>query len=239
MAAASDSTNIDWDDVVKKEARGSGNEDLGEVQEVDDNYVLVQRGIINKEKFYIPRDLVESYDGTIVHFRITEEDAKSRFLRDSPPSESESSSSSFYEIGTRREETEQQETTVPITEERLNVSKRTYEQQATIKKEPIRETKTVEVPVTHEELIVEKRKPSSTTPTSSDIRPVESETEIIIPLKREEVQVTKEPYVKEEVIVKKKPVTETHTVSEEIRKEKVKVGDSNSSSSREEEEEIE
>ena len=243
MAAASDSTNIDWDDVVKKEARGSGNEDLGEVQEVNGNYVLVQKGIINKEKFYIPRDLVESYDGDIVRFRITEEDAKSRFLRDSPPSESESSSSSssssFYETGTRREETEQQETTVPITEERLNVSKRTYEQQATIKKEPIRETKTVEVPVTHEELIVEKRKPSSTTPTSSDIRPVESETEIIIPLKREEIQVTKEPYVKEEVIVKKKPVTETHTVSEEIRKEKVKVGDSNSSSSREEEEEIE
>ena len=231
MAAASDSTNIDWDDVVKKEARGSGNEDLGEVQEVDDNYILVQRGIINKEKFYIPRDLVEGYDGDIVRFRITEEDAKSRFLRDSPPSESESSSSSFYETGTRREETEQQETTVPITEERLNVSKRTYEQQATIKKEPIRETKTVEVPVTHEELIVEKRKPSSTTPTSSDIRPVESETEIIIPLKREEVQVTKEPYVKEEVIVKKKPVTETHTVSEEIRKEKLRTRDTTSSSS--------
>jgi uncharacterized protein (TIGR02271 family) len=230
MAAASDSTNIDWDDVIKKEARGSGNEDLGEVQEVNGNYVLVQRGIINKEKFYIPRDLVESYDGDIVRFRITEEDAKSRFLRDSPPSESESSSS-VYETGTRREETEQQETTVPITEERLNVSKRTYEQQATIKKEPIRETKTVEVPVTHEELIVEKRKPSSTTPTSSDIRPVESETEIIIALKREEVQVTKEPYVKEEVVVKKKPVTETRTVSEELRSEKLRTRDTISSSS--------
>jgi uncharacterized protein (TIGR02271 family) len=54
---------------------------------------------------------------------------------------------------------------------------------------------------------------------------VESETETKIPLRQEEVQVTKQPYVKEEVTVKKKPVTETRTVSDEVRSEKVKVGD--------------
>jgi hypothetical protein len=41
---------IDWDDVIKKEARGINDEDLGEVQEVGDTYVLVQKGLINKEK---------------------------------------------------------------------------------------------------------------------------------------------------------------------------------------------
>ena len=215
-------SSIDWDDVIKKEARGSGDEDLGEVQEVGGNYVLVQRGIVNKEKFYIPRDLAESYDGDVLRFRISEEDAKSRFLRDSPPP---TSSESTYERGapSRREGTEQ-ETTVPITEEKLNVSKRTSEQQATIKKEPVTETKTVEVQVTHEELTVERR-PASSTTTPSDIGPVESETETKIPLRQEEVQVTKQPYVKEEVTVKKKPVTETRTVSDEVRSEKVKVGD--------------
>ena len=40
---------------VKKEARGRNNEDLGEVQDIQGNYVIVQRGIINKEKFYIPK----------------------------------------------------------------------------------------------------------------------------------------------------------------------------------------
>jgi uncharacterized protein (TIGR02271 family) len=215
-------SNIDWDDVIKKEARGSGDEDLGEVQEVGGNYVLVQRGIVNKEKFYIPRDLAESYDGDVLRFRVSEEDAKSRFLRDSPPP---TSSESTYERGSppRREGTEQ-ETTVPLTEEKLNVSKRTSEQQATIKKEPVTETKTVEVPVTHEELTVERR-PASSTTTPSDIGPVESETETTIPLRQEEVQVTKQPYVKEEVTIKKKPVTETRTVSDEVRSEKVKVGD--------------
>ena len=52
----SPSSAIDWNDVIKKEARGSNDEDLGEVHEVGANYVLVQRGLINKDKFYIPKD---------------------------------------------------------------------------------------------------------------------------------------------------------------------------------------
>jgi hypothetical protein len=48
--ATSFTSSIDWDDVTKKEARGSNDEDLGEVQEVGQNYVLVQRGMVNKKK---------------------------------------------------------------------------------------------------------------------------------------------------------------------------------------------
>ena len=77
----SSSSTIDWNDVIKKEARGINDEDLGEVHEVGENYILVQRGLINKDKFYIPKDMVESYDGTILRFRISEEDATARFLR--------------------------------------------------------------------------------------------------------------------------------------------------------------
>ena len=42
-------------------------------------------------------------------------------------------------------------------------------------------------------------------------------------IRKEEVQVTKQPYVKEEVAVKKKPVTETRSVSDEVKSERVKV----------------
>ena len=83
------------------------------------------------------------------------------------------------------------------------------------------ETKTVEVPVTHEEISVERR-PASGSTTAAAERPVQSRTETKVPLKQEEVQVTKQPYVKEEVSVKKKPVTETRTVSEQVTSEKKK-----------------
>ena len=60
--------NLNWSEVVKKEARGQNKEDLGEVQDVGQNYVLVQKGMINKEKFYIPKYLVEGYDGKVLWF---------------------------------------------------------------------------------------------------------------------------------------------------------------------------
>jgi hypothetical protein len=77
------SENIEWDDVIKKEARGINDEDLGEVQEIQGNYVLVQKGMINKEKFYIPKDQAESYDGDVIKFKLSEQDL-SQFQREPP-----------------------------------------------------------------------------------------------------------------------------------------------------------
>ena len=84
------------------------------------------------------------------------------------------------------------------------------------------ETKTVEVPITHEELIVERRPASESTTSISDLKPpVISKEEIKIPLKKEEVEVKKEPYVKEEVVLKKRRVTETKTITEEVKSERL------------------
>ena len=207
--------NIDWNDVIKKEARGIGEEDLGEVQEVGPNYVLVKKGVLNKEKFYIPKDLVQSYDGDTLRFGISEAEAQSRYIGEYPPQSSGRTRSVA-------DNTNEEETAIPVTEERLGVSKSQLTNEATITKTPVTETKTVEVPVTHEEVSVERRPVSQTTSTTPD-RPVESEQEIRVPLKQEEVQVTKQPYVKEEVAVKKKPVTETKTVSDQVTSEEVRV----------------
>ena len=232
---SSSSSSIDWSDVLKKEARGSNDEDLGEVQEVGDNYVLVQRGMENKDKFYIPKDQVESYDGDVLRFNISEEDAKSRFLGDYPPPTSSSEATTADEGLTAARKAEETTTTVPITEERLDASKRESAREATITKEPVTETKTVEVPVTHEEISVERRPVTGST-TAAERPPVQSKTETRVPLKQEEVQVTKQPYVKEEVSVKKKPVTETRTVTDKVTSEKVKVKGTDAEEAGEEEE---
>jgi len=116
-------------------------------------------------------------------------------------------------------------TTVPLMEERVDVSKRTEEDVVTITKEPVTETKTIEVPLTHEEISVETRKPQNGQ-TETDQKPVTSTQEIEIPVKREEVEVTKRPYVKEEVVVKKKPVTETKEITEEVTSERISSEDS-------------
>ena len=211
--------NINWNDVIKKEARGKNDEDLGEVQEVGDTYILVQKGLINKEKFYIPQNEVESYDGNILRFRLPEEDIKSKYLQDSPPLLSSAhSTNGIEENQVKQEESESS----PLIEEKLNISKRevTYKE-ATLIKEPVTETKTVEVPVTHEELIVERRPPTEATTSQDELKsPVTTKEEIKVPLKKEEIEVKKEPYVKEEIVIKKRHVAETKTITE-VKSEKL------------------
>jgi uncharacterized protein (TIGR02271 family) len=214
----SNEQDINWDDVIKKEARGINDEDLGEVKEVGDTYVLVQKGLINKEKFYVPQNEVESYDGNILRFKLSEEEIKSKYSGDSPLALNTNTEKDYEE-----EEGESESTRVPLVEERLEISKRdvTYKE-ATLTKEPITETKTIEVPLTHEELIVERRSASESTTSTSDLKPpVTSKQEIKIPLKKEEVEVKKEPYVKEEVVLKKRRITETKTITEEVKSERL------------------
>ncbi len=212
----SSSKSIDWFELglSRKEARGLNNYDLGEVQEVGQTYVVTQKGTIKKEKFYIPKYLAEVYDGEVLRFKVSEEDAINNFARDSPPSADE-----YYKYKTPDVPTDI-ETRIPVMAERLEVSKTESVMEATIIKEPVTETKTVEVPLIHEELIIERRPADEFKTTNQGI---ESKTEITIQLKNEELQVTKQPYVKEELVLKKKPVTETRTVTEQIRSEQLKV----------------
>jgi len=225
----------DWNEVIKKEARGLNNADLGEVQEVNENYVLTQRGTISKEKFCIPKSIPHGYNGRILLFEITEEEAKEKFIANT------SSSSATEREERSKVQTRDPESPIPVTEERLEVSKKESVVQAKVIKKPVKETKTVEVELTHEELIIERRSlaeadkatESSTISTvpakssSSSHEITQSKTEINIPLKREDVVVSKKPYIKEEIVIRKKAVTETKTITEQVRSEKVSVRNAN------------
>ena len=205
-------SNIEWNDVLKKEARGIDDEDLGEVQEVQGNYVLVKKGIINKEQFYIPKDQAESYDGDVLRFKISQEDLNQ--YQHEPPSIWDSEI--IQETTTDERDTDEER--ISLTEEKLDVSKKYQEDQATITKKPVTETKTVEVPLTREEVSIKRRPPSGQTQAQS---PIQSPKEIKIPIKREEAEVIKKPYVKEEVAVKKKKVIDKKKVTEDVTSEEL------------------
>lgn len=65
-----------WDDIIKKEARGINDYDLGEVHELGPEIVVTKKGVVDKDKFYLPKNLVERFDGDKVWFSITKEDAE-------------------------------------------------------------------------------------------------------------------------------------------------------------------
>jgi len=50
-----------------------------------DGYVLTQRVIINKEKFYIPQDQLQRYDDSVLRFRISEYEITNKYMLYNPP----------------------------------------------------------------------------------------------------------------------------------------------------------
>jgi uncharacterized protein (TIGR02271 family) len=229
MAAAIDpDKSISWDDVIKKEARGAVDDsDFGEVQEVAQHYVLTQKGTISKKKFYIPKYLVQGYDGDTLWFNASDRDLEG-WEKEYAPGYNEYTQYQREAItlqpqGSPSITPSEAETKIPLIEERLKVTKTTSTSEVTVTKKPVTETQNVQVPVTHEELVVETR-PASEATTTSD-RPVQSDTDTKVSLSEEHVHVTKEPYVKEEAVIKKKAVTETETVSDTVTGEELYVSD--------------
>ena len=74
------SSQVEWHGLISKGSRGIDDVDFGEVREVDADYVITERGVINKERFRIPKQEVQGYDN-MVHFRLTEEEANTLYLR--------------------------------------------------------------------------------------------------------------------------------------------------------------
>jgi uncharacterized protein (TIGR02271 family) len=234
---------IPWNEIIKKEARGIDNADFGEIKNVNSESVLAQKGLIDKEFFSFPKNLVQGYDGDRVWFKVTEEEARNSYMQsqnvnldqgdsssDNKIEKTETSDDEDNSLSNTKEE--EQEKIIPLMAEKLDITKTEVIDEVIITKEPVKDTKTEQIPVMHEELTIEIR-PVTNDQSSSDnnnnsmeqkkeiLKPVENKTNIRIPLKREEVEVSRTPYVKEEIVVKKKPVTETRTVSEEIITEKV------------------
>jgi uncharacterized protein (TIGR02271 family) len=111
------------------------------------------------------------------------------------------------------------EVRVALKEEELVAGKRTRQAGAVrVKKEVITEEKQITVPVTHEEVQVE-RVPAGGQPADEQF----SEQEIAVPLQEEEVVVAKRPVVREEVRVTKRPVTEERVASETVRREEAEI----------------
>ena len=67
---------IDWEKVIKKEARGIDDYDLGEVQEINEQHVITKKGVVDKDKFYLPRNKVNRFDGNKLWFELTKDEAK-------------------------------------------------------------------------------------------------------------------------------------------------------------------
>lgn len=113
------------------------------------------------------------------------------------------------------------EKAIEVREEELRPRKIAVKQgEVKVRKDVVTEHRTMEVPVTREEVVVERRPANGRRASST---PVGQSEEIRVPVHKEDVYVEKTPVVKEEVRVGKRQVQETKPVSGTVRKEKVHI----------------
>jgi len=111
--------------------------------------------------------------------------------------------------------------TIEVKEEVLHAEKHPVETgEVRVRKEVHTETKSIEVPVRHEEVVIERTPVHGRAATGGTIREGE---EIRIPVSEEQVDVSKHAVVTEEVKVGKRVVQDTERVSGQVRKEEVHV----------------
>jgi uncharacterized protein (TIGR02271 family) len=109
--------------------------------------------------------------------------------------------------------------------EELEVEKRQREAgEVRVRKEVVSEQRSVDVPVTREELVVERHPTAEKrAATSGDLGEAGSAEEMRIPLREEEVEVRKRPVVRDEVSLGKREVQDTQHIDETVRHEELEV----------------
>ena len=112
---------------------------------------------------------------------------------------------------------------IQLRAERLVINKqRVQHGEARVRKEIVTEMKSIDVPVSHEELVIERQ--AVTGDVAVDSAPIADET-IRIPLTEEQANISKETVVREEVEIGKRRIEDVEHISEAVRNEKLRVDD--------------
>ena len=191
---------------------------LGKVKEIQGRFLKVDAPM--QTDYWLSEDCVAAGTGNEVRLSITK-DALDNYKTDEPD-----------EVGVERTTT----TTAPrastdvergtgerveLREEQLRArTEQVPAGEVRVEKDVVTERQEMDVPVTHEEVVVERRPVEGGRPAGGDIREGQ---EIRVPVSQERVQVEKEPVVTEEVTVGKQEVTETQRVGSEVRREEPRV----------------
>jgi hypothetical protein len=72
---------IKSENLINKKAKGIDNIDLGKIQKITSEYIITEKKDTdtnkNKDKIFIPRNLLERWDEDNVWFQVTEEEKES------------------------------------------------------------------------------------------------------------------------------------------------------------------
>jgi uncharacterized protein (TIGR02271 family) len=219
---------------------GSDGGKVGEIDAVEQDYFVIRKGMFFPTDHYIPFSAVDSYDDDALYLNVTKDGALEQQWNEQPLTTTGEYAVNDSDLGgtygeTRVDDVSYRETagtdvdrnvgsydddtTIEVREETLGARTREVERGAVhVEKHVVEERQTLEVPVTEEEVHIERRavdRPAG----SIDL----DEATYEIPLRGEEVELIREARVVEEIDIDKAARERTETVSGTVRREEVEI----------------
>ena len=74
-----------WIDLINESVHTSDDVDIGDIDAVSRDFIVVKKGFINIHYFYVPIGKVEGWDGNVVWLKVPEEYVKRNYERDTVP----------------------------------------------------------------------------------------------------------------------------------------------------------
>jgi hypothetical protein len=84
--SGSSGPTILWDHLKEKKVKTNDGKDVGEIKEISPNHLRLEKGTISKDKFWIPKYIVDTFDGKNVWLSEPENEVKERYLFGQEPS---------------------------------------------------------------------------------------------------------------------------------------------------------
>jgi len=74
-----------WNMLKNKKVKTNDGKTVGEIKEISQNYLRLEKGTFDKEKYWIPKYLADAFDGEVLWLLINEDDLKARYLYGEQP----------------------------------------------------------------------------------------------------------------------------------------------------------
>jgi hypothetical protein len=81
--------HIPWEEVIFKKVKTSDDVDIGDIETVANEYIVVREGVGKIRRYYIPKSHIENYDGSALYVAVPSGLVSAKFERESPPTPEE------------------------------------------------------------------------------------------------------------------------------------------------------
>jgi hypothetical protein len=87
-----------WSELKDKKVKSNDDKNLGRIKRISDNHFKIEKGLVSKKTFWIPKNIADAYDGKYVWLNSNEEQIHDKFFYGEEPPESDQTGSPINRI---------------------------------------------------------------------------------------------------------------------------------------------